>query len=56
MHDTVLKLAVAVIVATAVLFLLSTTFSQLGDSANSSVDNLEDARRTSLEKSVLYLQ
>ena len=56
MHDTVFKLAVAVILAAAIIFMLAATSSQLSDSANSTVENIAEARRLSLEKSVIYLQ
>ncbi len=56
MHTAVFKLAVAVIVATAVFFLLAANFSELADSANASVSSIEGARRASLNKSMAYLQ
>jgi hypothetical protein len=56
MHSVVLKLALAAILAAAIFFMLSVTFSQVSDSANSSISSIETARRISLNKSVEYLQ
>ena len=56
MHDVVFKIAIAVILAGAIFFLLATTFSEVSDSSNTTVSNIETARRTSLDKSVAYLQ
>jgi hypothetical protein len=56
MHDVVFKLAIAVILAAAVIFLLATTFSQLESSSNTTIGNVEEARQNSLANSVSYLQ
>ena len=56
MHSVVFKLALAAILAAAIFFMLSATFSQVSDSANRSISSIETARRISLNKSVEYLQ
>jgi len=56
MHDVVFKLALAVILASAIFFLLELTFSEVNESSNLTVSNIEDARRASLNKTVFYLQ
>ena len=56
MHAIVLKIAIAVILTAAIFFILATSFSELEGSANATVNNMELARRTGLNKSVAYLQ
>ncbi len=56
MHSTVFRIAIAVIVAGLVMFLLAVTFGELEQSSNTSVSTMERARRTGLNKSVQYLQ
>jgi hypothetical protein len=56
MHDVVFKLAVAVILASAIMFLLADSFGQLHSSTDLGVSNVEDARKNSLDESVEYLQ
>jgi len=55
MHAVVFKLAVAVIVAAAIIFLLAVTFTDIGGSSNASVGNVEAARRVAMNRSVGYL-
>jgi hypothetical protein len=52
----VFKLALAVILAAAIMFMLAASFSQVSESTNSSISNIELARRAGLNKSVEYLQ
>jgi hypothetical protein len=56
MHSVVFKLALAVILAAAIMFMLAASFSQVSESTNSSISNIELARRAGLNKSVEYLQ
>jgi hypothetical protein len=56
MHSIVFKLALAAILATAIFFMLATTFSQVSDSANATVSNIEAARLASLNDSARYIQ
>jgi len=55
MHAVVFKLAVAVIVAAAIIFLLAATFADISESSNASVGNVEAARRMAMNRSVEYL-
>jgi cell shape-determining protein MreC len=56
MHDVVFKLAIAVILAAAIMFMLATSFSQLEQTSNTTVSNVEQARQNSLANSISYLQ
>ncbi len=56
MHEVLFKLALAVVLASAAFFLLSSSFSQLQASANQTSSNIEDARRAGMNRSVLHLQ
>ena len=56
MHDVVFKIAIAVILAAAIMFLLATTFGQISDSSNKTVNNIEEARKNNLDNSITYLQ
>ena len=56
MDGVVFKLALAVVLASAIFFLLAVSFSQVERTANNTAGNIETARRTSLNKSVQYLQ
>ncbi len=55
MHAIVFKLALAVILAAAIFFMLAMTFSEVEKSTNNSINNIEAARRISLNKSVEHL-
>lgn len=56
MHDVVFKLALAVVLSSAIFFLLAVTFSEVGESANETASSIEEARRTGLERSASHLQ
>lgn len=56
MQTLVFKLALAVILATGIIFLLATTLSGISESVNSTIANIETARSASLNESVAYLQ
>jgi len=56
MHETVFMLALAVIIAAAIFFLLGATFSDIKDTSDTSISNIENARRISLNNSISYLQ
>lgn len=56
MQGMVFKLALAVILAAGIMFLLANIFSQVSDSVNATVANVETARSASLNGSVAYLQ
>ncbi len=56
MHDVVLRLALAVILAAAVFFMLAVVFSGMESSVNSTATGVELARETSLNRSAFHLQ
>jgi hypothetical protein len=56
MHDIAFKLALAVILAAAIMFLLASCFSQVSNSANATIITIEDSREVGLNKSVAFLQ
>ena len=56
MHELLFKLALAVVLASAAFFLLSSSFGQLQASTNETSGNIEDARRSGLNQSVIHLR
>jgi hypothetical protein len=56
MQTLVFKLALAVVLATGVMFLLATALSGISESANATIANAETARSASLNESIAYLQ
>jgi|GEM_PF-4013512 len=56
MNSVVFKLALAVILAAAVFFILASVFHGVDVSVNTTAANMESARWAGLNKSVEYLQ
>jgi len=56
MHDIAFKLALAVILAAAIMFLLASCFSQVGSSTNATVISIEASREAGLNESASFLQ
>lgn len=56
MQTLVFKLALAVVLAMGIIFLLATALSGISESANTTIANIETARSASLNESVASLQ
>jgi hypothetical protein len=56
MHGTVMKLALAAIIAAAIFFMLAGSFSQMESASNTTIANMEEARMNSLANTAAYLQ
>jgi hypothetical protein len=56
MHSAVFKIAIAVILAAAIFFMIGTAFNRVDDSVNTTVLNMESARNASLAAAAMQVQ